>query len=146
MKSDLCIREDELLDALTRGFVGAELKAHLATCGPCAELQTVAGALLEDQREASIAAAVPSSSAMWRRMQLRHRNEAEAAARRSLIVGQTITFAVVVFLAVSLLGTQLTGSLFEVIAAIRFSTPLLVAVATWVILGPVAGYIAARQK
>ena len=54
-----CARENELLDALGRGYVGSELGAHIASCTACTELRAVAGALLDDRAHAVAAAHVP---------------------------------------------------------------------------------------
>jgi hypothetical protein len=146
VNATLCPREDELLDALGRGLVGPELSAHVAGCGSCSELRVVAGAVLEDRREAIAAAPLPSSGTMLWRMKMRHHQEAQAAARRSLLIGQAATLAVAITLLVALFGTNLAFEAREVIAAIRVSTPLLFTLATWVLVAPIAGYVAMRQK
>ncbi|MFP5246483.1 MAG: hypothetical protein ACLGH0_07285 [Thermoanaerobaculia bacterium] len=104
-----CHREDELLDALGRGFIGAELDAHVAGCASCSELRLVAGALLDDRVVAAKEAAVPSAGAMWWRMQLRRRHDAQAAARQSLMIGQAITLLVGVVLIASLFGADIVA-------------------------------------
>ncbi|HEV7239344.1 MAG TPA: hypothetical protein VGQ36_08900 [Thermoanaerobaculia bacterium] len=145
MNAERCSREDELLDALTRGFVGAELGAHAATCASCGELRLVAGALLEDRSEAMANAAVPSAGTMWWRMQLRQRQEAQALARRSLLVGQAVTLVVATALVVTLFGTDIAVGVREAIAAVRLSTPLLLAIATSVFVVPIGlGVILSR--
>lgn len=146
MSTNFCSREDELLDALGRGFLGAELEAHVAGCEPCTELQLVAGALLEERTEAIREAAVPGAGTMWWRMQLRHRQDAQKAARHSLLIGQAASLVIALVLAGAIFGPPLVAGLREVVADIRFSTPLLFAVATWLLAVPIAGYIALRQK
>ncbi|HEX2122336.1 MAG TPA: hypothetical protein VHL59_11895 [Thermoanaerobaculia bacterium] len=149
MSAERCLREDELLDALGRRFVGPELEAHVASCPSCSELQMVAGALLDDRAQAMMEAPVPSAGTMWWRMQMRHRQEAQAMARRSLLVGQAVTLAVAIALVVSLFGASFALELREVrevLASVRVSTPLLLAIATWVLIAPIAGYVAIRQK
>jgi predicted anti-sigma-YlaC factor YlaD len=142
----ICHREDELLEALQRGFVGPELTAHVAECPACTELNTVAGALLHERVDAIAEAPVPSAGTMLWRMQVRHRREMQAAARRSLLIGQGATVAIVIALVVSLLGVEVAVGIREIVASLKVSTPLLIALATWLLLAPIAGYVAIRQK
>ena len=141
-----CVHEDELLDSLGRGYVNAELTAHVDACPSCRELRLVAGALLDDRVEAMTEAAVPSSTAMWYRMQMRQRHDVAARARRSLLIGQALTLAVAVILIGAYFGTNVAVGAREIISSIRVSTPLLLIVATWVLAAPIAGWVAIRQK
>jgi hypothetical protein len=141
-----CLREDELLDALGRGFIGPELKSHVDGCPSCSELRLVAGALLDDRTEAIKEAAVPASGTMWWRMQLRRRQEAQSATRRSLLLGQAVTLSIAIVLVAALFGADLAVGVREVIVSIRLSTPLMIALATWFLLAPIAGWVAIRQK
>lgn len=141
-----CPREDELLDAMGRGYVGAELTAHIADCVSCRDLHLVAGALLGDRSQAVAEAAVPSSGTMLWRMQMRHRHEAEATTRRSLLIGQAATLLVAITLVISFFGPAVAVEVREIAAALRLSTPILLALAAWVLLAPIGGYIALRQK
>lgn len=146
MSAARCPREDELLDALGRDFVGAELDAHAATCASCSELRLVAGALLDERVEAISQAPVPSAGTMLWRMHMRYRQEAQAVARRSLLVGQAVTLAVAIGLVVLLFGPSIAVGVREAVTSIKLSTPLLLVLATWVLLAPIAGYVAIRQK
>jgi hypothetical protein len=146
MSARICDREDELLDALGRGFVGPELDEHVRACDACTELRLVAGGLLDERIQAVAEAHVPSPGTMWWRLQVRHRQEVQAAARRSLLIGQAATLAIAIVLAVSLFGVEIAGGVREVISAIRLSTPLLIALGTWLLLAPIAGWVAIRQK
>ena len=146
MRPVSCQREAELLGALGRGFVGAELEAHVADCPCCQELRMVAGALIDERSHALAEAPVPTAGTMWWRMRIRHRQEAEARARRSLQVGQGVTLAVAMALMISLFGSELAGGVRELAAKILPSTPLLLALATWALLTPIAGWVALRQK
>jgi hypothetical protein len=146
MTTDRCPREEELLDALGRAFVGAELETHIAGCAPCTELRTVAGALLDDRAAAMMEAPIPSAGTMWWRMRVRHRHEAQATARRSLLIGQAATLLVAVTLVIAFFGPDLAVSVRHVIDTVRVSTPLLLALATWVLLAPIAGWVLIRQK
>jgi predicted anti-sigma-YlaC factor YlaD len=141
-----CPRETELLDALGAGFVGDELESHIATCAACSELRLVAGALLGERAQAVAEAELPSSGTMLWRMQMRRRQEAQATARRSLLIGQAVTLIAAVVLLFVLLGGTLAGEAVNVIASIRLSPPLLLAVAVWLLAVPIAGWVLLRQK
>ena len=135
-----CPQEHALIDALARGYVGPDLTEHIAACESCSELQLVAGALLDDRRSAVSEAPIPSSATMWWKVQARHRIEAAAAARRSLLFGQAVTLLIALALTFGLLGAELT----HVIATLTM--PVLVTIATFLIAAPIAGYVAIRQK
>lgn len=144
--ANVCPREDELLDALGAGFIGEELESHIRTCAACGELRLVAGALLDERVQAVTEAALPSSGTMLWRMQMRRRQEAQSTARRSLLIGQAVTLAAAVVLVFALLGGTLAGEAVNVIASIKLSTPLLLAVAIWLLAAPIAGWMLIRQK
>lgn len=141
-----CPRENELLDALARNFLGSELEEHVASCSACGELRLVATALLDERSEAHAEANVPASGTMWWRMQIRKRSEIQQTARRSLLVGQTVTLIVAIVLVWTFLGTQVTSAVTTLAASLRMSTPLLIAIATSLLLAPIAGWAALRQK
>jgi len=146
MTVDPCLHESELLDALGRGFIDSDLRAHLNLCASCSELELVAGSLLDERVQAMAEAPIPSAGTMWWRMQVRHRAEVQATARRSLLIGQAMTLGVALALMVSLLGADLASGVGHVITSIRLSTPLLLALVSWIVLAPIAGYVAIRQK
>ena len=146
MSHEICHREHELLDALGRGYVGAELEQHVVSCEACSELRLVAGALLDDRADAIENAPIPSAGTMWWRMQLRLRQEAEATARKSLLIGQGATLAIALALVVTFFGADLAFEVRGLIATVRLSTPLLIAVATWSLAAPIASWVAIRQK
>ncbi|HUR83533.1 MAG TPA: hypothetical protein VM733_22445 [Thermoanaerobaculia bacterium] len=141
-----CERQDELLDALGRGYVGAELESHVAACQACGELRRVAGALLDDKVVAMSEAHVPSSGTMWWRMRVRHRQEVAARARGSLLVGQAATLIVAIALVTWFFGADIAAGLRHLVTTVRVSTPLLLAAASLLLLVPVAGWVAIRQK
>lgn len=145
-QANVCPREDELLDALGAGFIGEELESHITTCAACGELRLVASALLDERVQAATEAALPSSGTMLWRMQMRRRQEAQSTARRSLLIGQAVTLAVAIALVFTLLGGTLVGEAVNVIASIKLSTPLLLAVAAWLLAAPIAGWVLLRQK
>ena len=146
MSANVCVREDELLDALGAGYIGEDLESHVSACAACSELRLVAGALLDERVHAATEAALPSSGTMLFRMQRRRRQEAQAIARRSLLIGQAVTLFAAVALVFTLLGGNLAGEAFDVIMSIKLSTPLMLAVATWLLAAPIAGWVLIRQK
>ena len=83
---------------------------------------------------------------MWWRMRVRLRQEAEATARRSLLIGQAATLLIAITLVISFFGTDLAYIARHFIATVRMSTPLLLALATWALLAPIAGWVVMRQK
>lgn len=144
--SPLCPREDELLDAMGRGYIGEELSSHVATCEACNELHTVAGALLDERVDAVAEAHIPSSGTMLFRMQMRQRHDAQAAARRSLQIGQAVTLMVAIALVVGFFGSAVAVEMKQVFTAFHLSTPILIALAASALLAPVGGWFAIRQK
>jgi hypothetical protein len=146
MTANSCPRAEELLDALGRRFVGPELAMHVESCADCSELQLVAGALLDERVDAVAEAPVPSAAAMWWRMQVRRHDEAQARARRSLLIGQAATLAVALALAVSLLGADVAAGVRRAMASIQLGTPWLLLLSTWLVATPIAGWVALRQK
>lgn len=141
-----CEREEELLDCLERDFLGPDLASHVRQCTSCSELHNVAGGLLDERVQAMSEASVPTAATMWWRLQLRHRHEAQAKARRSLLIGQAVTLTIAITLIGSFFGADLAAGFREAMTAVRLSTPLLVGVATTLLLAPIAGYVAMRQK
>lgn len=149
MRAEICIREEELLDALGRGFVGAELDAHVSSCTSCSELRQVAGALLDERAAAMLEAPVPSAGTMWWRMRARVRQEAEVRARRSLLIGQAATLMVAIGLVVAYFGADVALTVRQALAVTKLSTPLLLVFGTWAVgavAAPIAGWAVLRQK
>lgn len=144
MRNDVCLFEDELIDAIGRGFLGSDLEEHIAECEPCAELHLVAGAVLADRAEMIAEAPVPPSGRVWWRMRLRQRQEAEGKARRSLVVGQALTLAVAVSVLIFLFGGDIVVAAREAFYAIKFSA-LLLAAAAVVLMVPIGGWYALRH-
>lgn len=144
-----CPREPELLDALGRGFVGPDLETHAAGCPECGETYAVASAFLDDRAAAVAEAPVPASGTMWWRMRIRQRRDAEERARRSLLVGQAATLSIALALVLALFGAEIVSGLRAMAAAVRVSTPLLVALGTLLaalVIAPVAGWLALRER
>lgn len=147
MNETLCMREDELLVALGRGLVGAELAEHVATCASCSELRLLAGALLDDRQAAVAEAPVPAAGTMWWRMRVRQRHDALAAGRRTLMIGQAATLLIALAVVALLFGGAVVSGLRTLFEDARLTSPiLLLALASSLLLVPIAGWVAVRQK
>jgi hypothetical protein len=163
-----CPREQDVLDALaSRRWphrCDEELRAHVANCVGCADLATVAAALLEADDTTEAARQVPPASLVWWRAQLRAREESARAALRPIRTAQIAALAV--FTTVLIIG--LAGMLpalvasvpeqaarvlaalpeFDLRAATDFAFASLanrgvqLAAGAWLVLTPVAAYLA----
>ena len=141
-----CPREDELLAALGRGFVAADLEAHARQCASCGELRLVSAALLDDRAAAVAEAPVPGAGTMWWRLRVRHRRDAQAVARRTLMIGQALSLAVAIALLVWLFGPEVARGVRAAVTSVRLSPPLLLALVGLLLLAPIGGWIAVRGK
>ena len=149
MNAAICPREDELLDALGRGFVGAELSAHVRECASCRELHLVAGGLLDLRNDAVSHAPIPASGTMLWRMHMRKRHDAQAATRRALFAGQALTLLVAVALTLAIFGADIVEgarAARATLASVHVSTPILLVIASSLLIAPIAGWVAVRGK
>lgn len=168
MKTVDCCREQDVLDALTSGRwpdrADADLRTHVATCGICADVIDVAGALLDSRDDEPNDARIPSSAVMWWRAQMRARQEAAREAARPITVAQVIasvaaiTLTIAALVALSpwfggLLGGWVSGvrdaassdmAAFKAPSALLASGWMLPAlmIGVWLVLAPVAIYFA----
>ena len=102
-----CAREQDVLDAVATGRwparCDAELQAHLDDCAVCRDVAAVSAALCVERDAAwDDAAAVPPSSLVWWRAQIRAREEAARAAARPIAVAQAVAVALLLAAAVTL--------------------------------------------
>jgi hypothetical protein len=70
-------------------------------------------------------------------------------ARRSLLVGQAMTLAIGLVLALVALGAELTVGLRKLaglLLAADLGAPLLVVLGAWLLLAPLVGWLAIRQE
>ena len=136
-----CPREAEILRAVEARHwpdrCDDELRAHAAACPDCAGLAEVAAALLDDRELAMHAAHVPPSGAVWWRTQMRARQDAARAARRIINVVQAAAVLVALVAVFLILGPALP--------AIHWSLPLIAALASPLVLAPVAVYFALSE-
>jgi hypothetical protein len=157
-----------VLDAITArrwpDRCGRELRAHVASCGLCADLVQVATALLEDRELAWSEARIPPSGVVWWRAQLRAREDAARAAARPLAFIQGVAASVALWLGVTIVRAVPAADLsawrawiVAWIPTVSFTTPdvaglvqvagivpisILCLLAAWLVLAPVAIYFA----
>jgi len=102
-----CEREQDVLDTLAAQRWPArcddDLRAHVGTCGICADLVEVAGALLDDHDITYQDARIPPSGIVWWRAQLRAREEDARAAARPIAFIQGVAASVALWMVVTLL-------------------------------------------
>jgi hypothetical protein len=168
MKGLECAREQDLLDALTsrRWPERAEedLRAHVARCAICADLARVASALLDAEEVADPVPDLPPAGLVWWRAQLRAREEATRAALRPIKAVQLAACAVAAVLIVLALGATWPGltafaarAVSRAVSSIARIDPqatadlalstlanrgVQFAAGAWLILAPVAAYLA----
>ena len=159
-----CPREQDVLDALTSrrwpARCGDELRAHVGACPVCADLVEVAAALLEARDVADERPDVPPASLVWWRAQLRAREDAARLARRPLRLARVAAVACVSLLAIIALQAIVPvlwgwipgalswrptidpGAATTAIAAALANRGVQLAGVAWLVLGPVAVYLA----
>lgn len=167
-----CPFETDVLDALAShrwpARAGDDLRAHVAACESCRDLADTAGALLHEHDAAYAEARVPSSAIVWHRAQLRAREEAARAATRPIAFVQGVAFACGIALAIGAATWSLpllwasmpdVGSLLARfsalpapgvdpgdLVALTSNTTIQIALAVWLLLAPVAGYLALSRE
>jgi hypothetical protein len=160
-----CSREQDVLDALSARRwperCDADLRAHVASCAICTDLVEVAMALLDDHELAWRDARVPPSGVVWWRAQLRAREDAARAAARPLAFIHGVAASVAVWLVVALVRAVppaylstwrawVAGLIPDItfrmpdVASVTGAVPLslLLLLAAWLLLAPVAIYFA----
>jgi hypothetical protein len=161
MSATECVRESEILDEIAAGrwpaAAPAGLTAHAASCPICADLALAASALHDDEAVARVAPmTLPSSGQVWWRAELRARHEAARLAQRPMLAVQVV--AAVVVLAALVTGVRsLVPDVWAWLARAAsvartggFATiepltlALVLAVALWLVLGPIAVYMVLR--
>ncbi|MEW5982019.1 MAG: hypothetical protein AB1806_06575 [Acidobacteriota bacterium] len=97
MRHPECDREAEVLEALQISAwpdcCADHLRLHVASCRSCTELADIVVRLFDDYRAALRDARVPSSAAVWWRLQMRARQEAARRATRPIAVLQGVALA-----------------------------------------------------
>lgn len=141
-----------------------DLQRHVAECESCHDLVLVMSALRAERDAARRAAVVPSAGLVWWRAQLRQRQEAARKAAAPVTLVHAASLAAVLAFAAFLvwtaagrlfvpgpdLGLPSLSTLASASAAVTASPAwrygLIAGVTTWLILGPVALYLALRRE
>jgi hypothetical protein len=151
VKAAACYREPEVFTAATTGGwpsqAGRELQDHVAECAVCADIAEVAVLLTAEHARGAEMASVPSAGQVWWRAQVRARAEARRAAERPMHIVQAITAACVVGGVVGVAGwaapwMRHAGSWLHALAVpAELDAVWWLAIASWLILAPVALYL-----
>ena len=145
-----CDRESEILRSVSAGQwperCDDELRAHAASCAGCTDLAEVASALAAERDAAIRHAHVPASGAVWWRAQMRARQDAARAAGRAMSLMQAAAIAIAVIGVVVIIGANggLAG-LSGAVSGVHWSLALILALATPLLLAPVAVYFAVTE-
>lgn len=146
MKS--CDREQDVLKAVLGSGLSHELRAHTVACAVCRDVVRVASVVHEDFDRAQRRATVPTAEIVWWRAQMRARQEAARTAARPILFTQALAFAALIGLLVSLAGRLSLGMstwTWTEFATLPSGIPLLpiaLALGGWLVLAPVALYLA----
>lgn len=159
-----CRREADVVDAVTSqrwpDRVDDDLRAHVAHCAVCADVAEVASALREDHDTTWVEAArLPSSDVVWFRAQARARAEAARQAARPIAVMQAVGLAGATGVISLLIGVVAywVWQRADWVTMLPASNPLsfdvmgfamrgvLLAIALWLVLAPVAVYLVASD-
>jgi hypothetical protein len=157
-----CPLESEVLEAAVVGRADRALAGHLDACPSCREAAIVAAALRGERDLAWEEAALPTSHVVWLRAQLQARNEATRFASRPIAVVQALGVACAIGAIAAIVGTSFwwlrswvawLGDAAALVAsapttlemATLASRGILLAVGVWLVLAPVAVYLAATE-
>jgi predicted anti-sigma-YlaC factor YlaD len=140
-----------------------ELGRHVAACESCREMVQVMWALRGEREAARRAALVPSSGLVWWRAQLRRRQEAARRAAAPVTVVHAVSLVAVLVFAACLAWTiagQVSlrdiapglpslagwiGAAHALSASPALRVGLILGASAWLILGPVALYLALHK-
>jgi predicted anti-sigma-YlaC factor YlaD len=142
-----CPRETEIVRAIEARHwperCDEELRAHAASCADCADLVDVATALTEDREETMHAAQLPPSGAVWYRAQLRVRQDAARSVRRviSVVQAAAVLIALVAVFVIARPGIPIMNWNW----AMNWTLPIILALASPLLLAPLAVYIAVTE-
>ena len=126
------------------------MRAHTAACPTCADIVRVGSLIAADYHASLRTSYVPASGVVWWRMQRRARQEAIRTASRVITVVQAIAVAAGVAVAIGILAATSrafsfgAGDLSKAVLA-QWSIPLIIALASWLALAPVAVYLAVSK-
>lgn len=170
MKTE-CAREQDVLDAVSAGRwpqrCDVELRDHVDGCRICQDVASVFAAISEERDAAWEDTAVPPSSVVWWRAQIRAREEAARTANRPIALAQGAALVCLLIAAFALTPfalhwARLTVATFVDVAAwispraaavsnaftlvTGSGLPLLPFVATSILIAPILLYLALREE
>ena len=87
-----CENEQAVLEAVRSGRWDPRLKAHIAECPVCAEVDLVASLLRQESESAPAGALLPKAGQIWWKAQVRSRQEAAKRAVRPIVIAQRLGF------------------------------------------------------
>jgi hypothetical protein len=153
-----CPREQEALDAVASrrwpDRAEVDLQRHVLTCSVCSDLIDVAAILSDDHDRASAEARVPPSAVVWWKAQVRARQEAARTAARPIAVAHGVAGAAALAVAAVVAAAiwQRLPALPSVpdlaplaAAAWNHAPLLLLLLVPWLVLAPVAAWLAVRE-
>jgi len=125
-------------------------RAHANACPVCGDIVRVATLVANDYQASLRTARVPNSGLVWWRMQRRARQEAVRTASRVITIVQAIAVAAGVAIATGIIAAasrSFSIAPAEVSSTIlaQWGIPLLIALAAWLTLAPVAVYFAVSK-
>jgi len=149
-----CLQEHETLAIVQAGRwpdgCDDAIRSHAAACATCRDIVRVASLIRNDYHATIRAAHVPASGLVWWRMQRRSHQEAVRTASRVITVVQAIAVAAGLAVAIGILAA--TSRAFGFAPAdlprtvlAQWAVPMLIALASWLALAPVAVYLAVSK-
>jgi hypothetical protein len=122
-------------------------RTHIDGCSMCSDIVRIASLIHTDYQASVRVARVPASGLVWWRMQRRARQEAVRTASRVITVVQAIAVAAGVAVAMGIIAATSRAFAFAPAELSRtmlaqWTIPLLIALASWLALAPVAVYLA----
>lgn len=149
-----CLQEQETLSMVQAGRwpdgCDDAMRTHAAACSTCGDVVRVGSLIAADYQASVRVAHVPASGLVWWRMQRRARQEAVRTASRVITIVQAIAVAAGVAVAMGILAATshafsfAPAELSRMVLA-QWGIPLLIALASWLALAPVAVYLAVSK-
>ncbi|HEX3577410.1 MAG TPA: hypothetical protein VHY33_02505 [Thermoanaerobaculia bacterium] len=124
------------------------LRTHLAACPTCADIVRVGSLIAADYHASLRSSRVPASGLVWWRMQRRSRQEAIRTASRVITIVQAIAVASGVAVAIVIIvatGVSFRPTPISHTDLAQWALPLIIGLVSWVMLAPVAVYLAVSK-
>jgi hypothetical protein len=152
MKAPICSREFEIVEEVGAGRwpeqSSAELRRHVEGCPVCRDVILVAEALHEEYARALQGTVVPDAGLVWRRAELRARQQAIRAAERPISLVHAFGGACAFGVSIALVGRVLPqfGEWLNALANLPAVNLLLAALGALVLAAPIALYFVFSDK